>query len=196
MKLQLKRSNVLVSGAAKEPEVAQLDYGELAVNYNTADPKLFIKDSANTIVSITGNSLPLTGGTVTGDVTVTGDLTVGTDGTFTGDVVAASFTGDGANLTNLPITVPTLQSVTTVGSTTTTGATFGGNVTFGQAYGAGNGVQSFANGAQTIRQDTAATEALTIYSGGSGASNKKFIVNSDGEVTATNYDINSLPVLP
>ncbi len=43
MKLQLKRSNVLVSGAAKEPEVAQLDYGELAVNYNTADPKLFIK---------------------------------------------------------------------------------------------------------------------------------------------------------
>jgi len=196
MKLQLKRSNVLVSGAAKEPEVAQLDYGELAVNYNTADPKLFIKDSANTIVSITGNSLPLTGGTVTGDVTVTGDLTVGTDGTFTGDVVAASFTGDGANLTNLPITVPTLQSVTTVGSTTTTGATFGGNVTFGQAYGAGNGVQSFANGAQTIRQDTAATEALTIYSGGSGVSNKKFIVNSDGEVTATNYDINSLPVLP
>ena len=196
MKLQLKRSNVLVSGAAKEPEVAQLDYGELAVNYNTADPKLFIKDSANTIVSITGNSLPLTGGTVTGDVTVTGDLTVGTDGTFTGDVVAASFTGDGANLTNLPITVPTLQSVTTVGSTTTTGATFGGNVTFGQAYGAGNGVQSFANGAQVIRQDTSATEVLTIYSGGSGAGDKKFIVNSDGEVTATNYDINSLPILP
>jgi hypothetical protein len=196
MKLQLKRSNVLVSGAAKEPEVAQLDYGELAVNYNTADPKLFIKDSANTIVSITGNSLPLTGGTVTGDVTVTGDLTVGTDGTFTGDVVAASFTGDGANLTNLPITVPTLQSVTTVGSTTTTGATFGGNVTFGQAYGSGNGVQSFANGAQVIRQDTAATEALTIYSGGSNSADKKFVVTSDGGVTATNYDVNTLPTLP
>ena len=44
MKIQLKRSNVLESGAAKEPTTAQMEYGELAVNYNSSDPAIFIKD--------------------------------------------------------------------------------------------------------------------------------------------------------
>ena len=55
MKIQLKRSNVLDGGSAKEPTAAQMEYGEIAVNYNTADPTLFIKDSANAIVRINGN---------------------------------------------------------------------------------------------------------------------------------------------
>ena len=52
MKIQLKRSNQLEAGSAKEPSIAQMEYGELAVNYNTADPSLFIKDSADQIVKL------------------------------------------------------------------------------------------------------------------------------------------------
>lgn len=52
MKIQLKRSNVLDGGIAKEPTAAQMEYGELAVNYNAADPVLFLKDSANGIVRV------------------------------------------------------------------------------------------------------------------------------------------------
>ena len=54
MKIQLKRSNVLEGGAAKEPTVAQMEYGELAVNYNKDDPAIFIKDSNNNIIRISG----------------------------------------------------------------------------------------------------------------------------------------------
>ena len=54
MKIQLKRSNVLEGGAAKEPTVAQMEYGELAVNYNKEDPAIFIKDSNNNIIRISG----------------------------------------------------------------------------------------------------------------------------------------------
>lgn len=43
MKIQLKRSNVLEGSpaAAKEPTAGQMEYGELAVNYNTDDPAIF-----------------------------------------------------------------------------------------------------------------------------------------------------------
>jgi hypothetical protein len=53
VKIQLKRSNVLEGGAAKEPTAEQMEYGELAVNYNTSDPVLFIKDSSNQIIRLT-----------------------------------------------------------------------------------------------------------------------------------------------
>ena len=54
MKLQLKRSNVLDLGKAKEPTPDQMEYGELAVNYNDGDPAIFLKDSANNIIRISG----------------------------------------------------------------------------------------------------------------------------------------------
>ena len=54
MKLQLKRSNVLVSGGAKEPTAAQLDYGELAINYSAGDAAIFLKDSTNNVIRIAG----------------------------------------------------------------------------------------------------------------------------------------------
>ena len=56
MKIQLKRSNVLEGGAAKAPTAGQMEYGELAVNYNTADPVLFVKDSNNSIIRITDSA--------------------------------------------------------------------------------------------------------------------------------------------
>ena len=59
MKIQLKRSNVLESGKAKEPTAAQMEYGELAVNYNTTDPVIFIKDSSNNIIRLTNASASL-----------------------------------------------------------------------------------------------------------------------------------------
>lgn len=54
MKLQLKRSNVLEGGAAKEPTAPQMEYGELAVNYNNGDPAIFLKDSNDNIIRIAG----------------------------------------------------------------------------------------------------------------------------------------------
>lgn len=54
MKLQLKRSNVLESGGAKEPTAAQLEFGELAINYNKDDPAIFLKDSNNNVIRISG----------------------------------------------------------------------------------------------------------------------------------------------
>ncbi len=55
MKIQLKRSNVLEGGVAKTPTAVQMEYGELAVNYNTADPVIFIKDSTDQIIRLTNN---------------------------------------------------------------------------------------------------------------------------------------------
>ena len=54
MKIQLKRSNVLVENNARQPTPGQMEYGELAVNYNTTDPAIFIKDSNNNIIRIAG----------------------------------------------------------------------------------------------------------------------------------------------
>ena len=59
MKIQLKRSNVLTGGFAKEPTAQQLEYGELAVNYNTDDPAIFLKDSNNNVIRISGISVIL-----------------------------------------------------------------------------------------------------------------------------------------
>ena len=61
MKLQLKRSNVLEGGFAKEPTTAQMEYGELAVNYNLDDPCIFIKDSGNNIIRISNAGIPIPG---------------------------------------------------------------------------------------------------------------------------------------
>ena len=38
----------------KTPTAAQLEYGELAINYNTSDPAIFLKDSNNNIIRISG----------------------------------------------------------------------------------------------------------------------------------------------
>ena len=61
MKLQLKRSNVLEGGFAKQPTTAQMEYGELAVNYNADDSCIFIKNSANQIIRISNAGIPIPG---------------------------------------------------------------------------------------------------------------------------------------
>ena len=61
MKLQLKRSNVLEGGFAKQPTTAQMEFGELAVNYNADDSCIFIKNSANQIIRISNAGIPIPG---------------------------------------------------------------------------------------------------------------------------------------
>ena len=62
MKIQLKRSNVLDGGQAKEPTASQMEYGELAVNYSETDPVLFLKDAGDNIIRIAGAGAPGGGG--------------------------------------------------------------------------------------------------------------------------------------
>jgi hypothetical protein len=52
MKIQLKHSDVLAQGQAVAPAANQMEYGEVALNYNVNDVKLWTKASDNTIVSI------------------------------------------------------------------------------------------------------------------------------------------------
>ena len=62
MKIQLKHSNVLDSGAAKQPTAPNMLDGEIAVNFNANDPAIFIKDSNGNIVRIAGkDNLSFTG---------------------------------------------------------------------------------------------------------------------------------------
>jgi len=49
MKLTIKNSAVLQGGSAKAVTVEQMEFGELALNYNASDPTVFFKDSTNAI---------------------------------------------------------------------------------------------------------------------------------------------------
>jgi len=73
-KIQLKRSSALLSGSAQAPTSSQLDYGELAINYNSSDPQLFFKDSTGSVVSLFDNYAALGGATFTGDVAFSADV--------------------------------------------------------------------------------------------------------------------------
>jgi len=68
LKIQLKRSSVLELGSAKEPTSAQMEYGELAVNYSNGDPAIFLKDSNNNIIRIAGVGNINAGDNPSGDV--------------------------------------------------------------------------------------------------------------------------------
>jgi hypothetical protein len=48
-----KNSTADTGGVADAPVPADLEYGELAINYGSADPALFVKDSVNAIVRVT-----------------------------------------------------------------------------------------------------------------------------------------------
>ena len=52
MKIQLKRSDHTDSSGAIAPNKDAMEYGELAVNFHSTDPTIFIKDSSNEIIEI------------------------------------------------------------------------------------------------------------------------------------------------
>ena len=90
MKLQLKRSNVLEGGFAKEPTTTQMEYGELAVNYNLDDPCIFIKDSGNNIIRISNAGIPITGDINLQPGTLDERYLMLTGGTMTGPITLST----------------------------------------------------------------------------------------------------------
>jgi len=90
MKLQLKRSSVLEEGFAKEPTTAQMEYGELAVNYNLDDPCIFIKDSGNNIIRISNAGIPITGDINLQPGTLDERYLMLTGGTMTGPILLST----------------------------------------------------------------------------------------------------------
>ena len=52
MRIQLKRSNLLENGKAVEPDPNNMEPGELAINYNSKDPCLFIKTTDGSVLKV------------------------------------------------------------------------------------------------------------------------------------------------
>ena len=115
MKIQLKRSLVLDGPNAKQPTSAQMEYGELAVNYSTTDPAIFLKNDTDGIVRIGGagydyddlvNTPTIGNGEITietADNTEVGKFTVNQTGDTTITLPAdITFSGDYDDLTNKP----------------------------------------------------------------------------------------------
>jgi len=106
MKIQLKNSNDLVSGVAREPTAAQMEDGELAVNYSTSDPAIFIKDEAGNIIRIAGDNAV---GNTTNDIEGYPDLGDGDGTTLDGRYVKVT----GSTMTGaliLPTGAPTTDA--------------------------------------------------------------------------------------
>ena len=125
MKIQLKRSNVLAGGVAKEPTATQMEYGELAVNYNASDPVIFIKDSTNQIIRLTNINQIIEWDDINGKPIIT-DVNDGGIAVEAGDGLMA--TGDNASANQAIDTVRTLTAVADPGyaiDVTPTGIRFG-----------------------------------------------------------------------
>ena len=130
MKIQLKRSNVLESGKAKAPTSTQMEYGELAVNYNTSDPVIFIKDSDNSIIRLTNINQVISWDDITGKPIIPAEANDGEINIDAGDGLAA--TGDNATANQASNTTRTLTAVADPGyaiDITPTGIRFGNSWT-------------------------------------------------------------------
>ncbi len=105
MKLVIKNSAVLENGAAKPVTVAQMEFGEIALNYNTVDPTIFFKDSTNVIRGFKLGIQPdidnanNQSGTYD-DRYLRGDI----GGTVSGDITATSFVGGVTRIGSAPPT--------------------------------------------------------------------------------------------
>ena len=98
MSLNIKHKRSAVAASAPTP--AQLEDGELAVNYNDTDPALYIKDSTGAVVRIAGEgavggdlqAVTDAGNTTTNDVLIGGTLPSSPNITLNGDgsIVAAA----------------------------------------------------------------------------------------------------------
>ncbi len=129
MKIQLKRSNVLEGGVAKTPTAGQMEYGELAVNYNTTDPVIFIKDSTDQIIRLTNINQEINWGDIIG-APIVPNVYDGAINIDAGDGLLA--TGDNATANQANNTTRTLTAVADPGyaiDITPTGIRFGNSWT-------------------------------------------------------------------
>ncbi len=156
MKIQLKKSIALVNIAAKEPSAEQMEYGELAVNYNVNDPAVFLKASDNNIIRIAGAN---------------GALTIQTAGE--GASATGSFTANQSQASTL--TLPTIRYGDLSGTPSIPAAANNGKITIVQP---GTTNQTFTvnqsgNTTITLKNDntqvTPGNGALTIQTAGEGA---------------------------
>lgn len=69
-----KNSTANTGGVADAPVPADLEYGELAINYGSADPALFVKDSANAIIRVTEGAGTVTTAKLADDSVTTAKL--------------------------------------------------------------------------------------------------------------------------
>jgi hypothetical protein len=95
MKLQLKRSlkTITNSTLAQAPSVDQMEYGEIAVNYVSSDPSLFLKDSTNVIRKMQLGILPDLDVSTEQSGTLDDRYILNTGDTLTGNLSAPSFIG-------------------------------------------------------------------------------------------------------
>ena len=95
MKLQLKRSlkTITNSALAQSPSVDQMEYGEIAVNYVSSDPSLFLKDSTNVIRKMQLGILPDLDVSTEQSGTLDDRYILNTGDTLTGNLSAPSFIG-------------------------------------------------------------------------------------------------------
>ncbi len=100
MKLQLKRSlkTITNSTLAQAPSVDQMEYGEIAVNYVSSDPSLFLKDSTNVIRKMQLGILPDLDVSTEQSGTLDGRYVLNTGDTLTGNLSAPSFIGGVARM--------------------------------------------------------------------------------------------------
>ena len=212
MKIQLKRSNQLVGDNAKPPTAAQMEYGEIAVNYNEQDPVLFIKDRTDQIIriagkgsegSFTGDYNDLINTPTIGDGTITINNSDGSENaTFTvnqtGDTevtLPAGFSGSWDDLTDIPDSItgdyndlenkPGLQEVTDVGSNTTNGITIDTDKIALNA----NGSSTFAG---RVTVGTNRTDAIGLYAEGTSTAANIPVIRSqsfgDGGAVFAGFD--------
>ena len=179
MKIQLKRSNVLEGGAAKAPTAGQMEYGELAVNYNETDPVIFIKDNSNNIIRLT-NSIPINDGQINVEVVSDGGLLV------TGDNATANQATDTTRTLSVDTTwltsfINTSDEIKAVYLSKVNDDTAAGNITFTNKIGVGS-----AN---------TGTDALTV----TGDASITGLVTSNAidtqSITAVTYNLEALPAL-
>ena len=193
MKIQLKRSSVLDDGTAKKPLADQLEYGELAVNYASADPTIFIKDSTNSIIAIAGanalTSVPtLDAVTTQGNWSSSGLLAGGAPSTpnlqlnSTGNVISIGYYEANKGTNTDEAFKVTLDGTETFKVIANGGVALGGTIDTTTA-------QSQAN--IFLNADTGNIRSITGNTTGTFTSGGKLTISADGADITGTVDINN-----
>lgn len=126
-----KNSTANTGGVADAPIPADLEYGELAINYGSADPALFVKDSANAIIRVTEGAGTVTTAKLANSSVTTGKIannSISSAKIASGAIVNSDVNGSAA-IAGTKIT-PNFgaQNIITTGSVGGGTATFSGDV--------------------------------------------------------------------